>query len=153
MSRTDITDSELIQGSKGIQEDVHYNKNCDPVIETGYYMRDNYTDSLVVFYFRNCRCGSYDKETCYRNLENFRRTWIPLPTDGIFIHRFDCKQIVAKTKGYWKENMQREYYKYEYNCICRYTLHPNTHRHEPNDRGEFLIVMKYKICGFLFHII
>lgn len=156
MSRRDITDFELEEGSIGVEGDIHYTRTCNPIVEVGYYMRGNHTNSDVVFHFRNCRCESYDQETCYHNLEKFRRTWVPLPTDGIFIHRLDCIYELKKLKRhYWEDNKRKKCYKYVYNCTCRYTLNPRTARHDPNDRGEFLVYMKYmsktiKFVGFYF---
>lgn len=143
MIQSDIIDSELTEGSEGIQEDLHYSKSCDPVIKKGFFMRDNNTYSRVVIYFRNCSCASYDQDTCDRNLKKFRRSSVLLPTDGIYIHRPDCEQTVTKRKGYWKDNMQRTCYKYMYNCFCRYTLKQNTNHHDPNDRGKFLVYIRY----------
>lgn len=145
MSRRDITDIELIQGSKGIQEDEHDSKNCDPVIEPGYYMRDNHNYSDVVFHLRYCKCTSYNHKTCRDNLKNFRETSVILPTDGISMHRLDCIYELKKLKRHdWEGNERRTRYKYVYTCTCRYPLNPKTARHDPNDRGEFLVYIKYK---------
>lgn len=37
MIQSDKIDSELIEGSKGIQEDLHYSKSCDPVIKKSFF--------------------------------------------------------------------------------------------------------------------
>lgn len=41
MIQSDKIDSELIEGSEGIQGDLHYSKSCDPVIKKVFFMRDN----------------------------------------------------------------------------------------------------------------
>lgn len=37
MIQSDIIDSELIEGSEGIQEDLHYSKSCGPVIKKSFF--------------------------------------------------------------------------------------------------------------------
>lgn len=140
MSQREITYSDLERISKGVQMDTHYQEDCDPKVITGKYIRDNKTIGHVKCHFRYCNCGRYNQATCSDVLKNFRKTWVPVPTDGIFIHRFDCEYELMKVKSHVKiGNQQRDVYTYEYKCTCRYTLNPNTSFHDPNNRGELLV--------------
>lgn len=143
MSQSEITDSDLERISKGVQRDTHYKEDCDPRIETGTYVRDNQIIGSVKCHFRYCNCGSYNQATCYQVLENFRRTSVPLPTDGIFIHRPDCEYDLMKLKTHCKNgDQQLDVYTYVYKCTCRYTRNPSTAFHDPTDRRELLVCHK-----------
>lgn len=143
MTQSEITDVELEWISKGVQRDTHFQEDCDPQIVTGTYFRDNQIVSSVQCHFRYCKCGRYNKAACDKVLENFWRTSVPLPTDGIFIHRPACRYDLMKVKSHCKiGDQQLDVYTYVYKCICRYTLNPSTAFHDSTDRRELLVVHK-----------
>lgn len=109
-------------------------------------MWDNYNYSDVVFYLRYCKCIRYNYKICYDNLKNFCEILVLLLMDGIFMYWFDCIYELKKLKRYdWEGNEWRICYKYVYMCICRYLFNLKIVCYDLNDRGEFLVYIKYKL--------
>lgn len=146
MSQGEITDSELINGSMGVHEDIHDNKtNCKPIPKRAWYSVGSYPVCEVIAYFRYCNCGNYSEAECERILEQFRTTGVRLPTDGLTIHRLGCSyKLTPIPIKYYRNNIQMTGYRYEHKCTCMYTDRPRTAFHDPTNRGEFLVYMYNK---------
>lgn len=139
MGQREITDIELNEGSMGVDEDVHYDINCIPVKKIGTYRTGSLViDPNVVYYFRQCKCGRH--QGCDQALEQFRTNGIPLPTDGVSVHRPGCsfeRTITAHFEKDSVEGIQRKYYIYHHACTCRYTVKPKTAHHKRSDWDRF----------------
>lgn len=148
MGQREITDIELNEGSMGVDEDEHYDINCIPVRKFGTYRRGSLViDPNVLVYFRKCKCGRH--YGCDQVLEQFRTNGVPLPTDGVSVHRPFCSFDLTKREYFGKVNgEQRTYYIYKHACICRYPLNPNTALRALDEGGKFLvyICIRHLIC-------
>lgn len=143
MGQREITDIELNEGSMGVDEDVHYDINCIPVKKIGTYRTGSLViDPNVLVYFRKCKCGRH--QGCDQALEQFRTNGVPLPTDGVSVHRPGCsfeRTIRAHFEKDSVEGIQRKYYIYHHACTCRYTVKPKTAHHKRSDWGKILLFM------------
>lgn len=118
MTSHDITDTELKTISEGVEEEEHDDTECAPVKRTGKYSRGTFVVGEIVAFFRYCRCGKYNRQTCENNLKQLSNGGIHLPTDGVDVHR-DSRCYYAKdptpirSKG-------KTVYVYSLHCVCKH---------------------------------
>lgn len=118
MTSHDITDTELEKISEGVAEEEHDGTACVPVMKTCKYSRGSTIVGDVVVFFRYCRCGKYNRQTCDNNLAQLNNGGIYVPTDGVDIHR-DSRCYYAKdpkpilSRG-------RTVYVYSLHCVCKH---------------------------------
>lgn len=118
MTSNDITDSKLENGSAGVDEEIHYSKSCCPKMETGNYRSGGIPIGRVRGFFRNCLCGKFDKNKCSAVLQQFYSSGIPLPTDGVDIHR-DGEECYYDDPILQFDNNSRRIYIYSCHCSCK----------------------------------
>lgn len=120
---SEITDSDLENGSKGVEGEDHYSKECIPLHRTGIYIRRSEEIGRIVGFFRNCQCGKkYSKQECKNLLRKFETSTVPLPSDGLDIHRegtvcyytCDPRPRMEKVDG-----VQRTVYTCILHCSCK----------------------------------
>jgi hypothetical protein len=121
MSWNDITQDTLVRGSIGVEGEEHDSPTCTPLTENGIYIRNSRNIGNLVVCFRNCKCGKYNRAECERVLEQFQISTIPLPTDGVDIHRdHRCYYSdVPQEKIIRQGNRQRKVYIFPLHCVCK----------------------------------
>ena len=116
MDSNDITDIELNNCSKGVDEEIHYSNKCSPIMQTRIFTRRGGSICSVVVFFRNCHCEKYDANECSRLLE---QSTIQLPTDGLDIHRDGAGCYYAENTEI--DSRPRRIYIYRCQCFCKYS--------------------------------
>lgn len=119
---SEITDFDLENGSKGVEGEEHYSTECVPLNRIGVYFRRSVDNGRIVCFFRDCRCGKYSKQECKTLLRKFETSMVPLPSDGLDIHRkgagcyytCDPRPRMEKVDG-----VQRTVYTYILHCSCK----------------------------------
>jgi hypothetical protein len=125
MSLCDITDVDLVDGSKGVEAEEHFSSRCKPLMEYGIYMRGFRNIGKVVAYFRYCECefeeSDSDKTEYKTVLEQFRTSGIPLPTNGVDIHRNNkCSYCVnQREKTDLETGRKKTVYLFHLKCFCK----------------------------------
>ena len=117
MTSNDITNFDLENGSKGVDEEIHYSKFCCPKMKIGTYYEGKKEIGSMKFFFRNCLCGKFDQNKCLKVLEQFS-SYIPLPTDGVDIHR-DGEECYYDDPILQFDNNSRRIYIYRCHCFCK----------------------------------
>lgn len=118
MTSNDITDFDLENGSKGVDEETHYQNICGPIMKNGNYRRGGILIGNVRIFFRNCQCGKFDKNQCLAVMQQFSSSSIPLPTDGVDIHRDGAGCYYDDPIPQFDNNSQRTYI-YRCHCFCK----------------------------------
>lgn len=118
MTSNDIEDFDLENGSKGVDEEIHYSKSCCPKMETGNYRSGGIYIGKIKIFFRNCLCGKFDKNKYTAVLEQFHSSSVPLPTDGLDIHRSgtNCYYNAPVTKI---DSNSQMVYIFRCHCECK----------------------------------
>lgn len=119
---SEITDFDLENGSSGVEGEDHYSTECIPIDRIGIYIRRSEEIGRVVGFFRHCQCGKYSKQECKSLLRKFETSTVPLPSDGLDIHRkgagcnYTCDPLprIEKVDG-----VQRTVYTYILHCSCK----------------------------------
>lgn len=120
MNWNDITEHDLVEGSKGVEEEEHDSPRCQPLVENGIYRKGFRAISKVIACFRNCNCGKYSREDCDKVLQQFRTSGIVVPTDGVDIHGDSRCQYFGdpRKKDIWKDQKKETVYIYPLHCKC-----------------------------------
>lgn len=117
MTSQDITVTDLEQISEGVEGEEHESTECAPVMKTCKYSRGSFVKGDVVVFFRYCRCGKYNKQTCDNNLAQLNNGGINVPTDGLDIHR-DSRCYYADPKPIRSKG--KTVYVYSLHCVCKH---------------------------------
>lgn len=117
MTSQDITVTDLEQISEGVEGEEHEGTECAPVMKTCKYSRGSFVKGDVVVFFRYCRCGKYNKQTCHNNLAQLNNGEINVPTDGLDIHR-DSRCYYADPKPIRSKG--KTVYVYSLHCVCKH---------------------------------
>lgn len=116
---SDISDFDLIEGSKGVEGEDHYSTECVPEKQIRRFNKASNFIGMIVGFFRYCRCGKYNEQECKSLM---RKSTITLPSDGIDIHRdgAGCYYSCDTNPKFVRVNgVQKNLYTYKLHCFCK----------------------------------